>query len=195
MKPEDKQVLDQFQCDANRLAEELFAQTLSENDRVRLFFINENEAFTDGRNIITDPARDGLFCDDSALKRTAAFLNWPFSLLWDRWTALQLVTRAQTIHECLHLLYSDFPPPASRYLGCDNLTQRTVLGLIANILEDAYIEAAGCSVFDAMELFLRFGRVARLFASRPSEGTAQRRLSGEHTDRLPRKAAASWTCC
>lgn len=102
-----------FQCDHVRQSEETFAQTLSESEEVRLFFINENAAFTDGRNIVVDPATDELFCDKQALQKTSAFLDWPSSILGDMWNALEIITRAQTIHECLHVLHTDFPPRAA----------------------------------------------------------------------------------
>lgn len=72
---EAKELLAGFQCDYIRSAEETFAQTLAENEKVRLFFINENEAFTDGRNIVVDPAVDELFTDRNALDQTAEFLK------------------------------------------------------------------------------------------------------------------------
>lgn len=177
-KKESAKLLRQFQCDYNRELEETFAQTFSENDRVRLFFINENDAFTDGKNIVVDPAVDGLFADTKALLATEAYLRWPASVSLDPWYALRMITRAQTIHECLHILYSDFPCPSVTDPRCDTQNRKTVMALISNIIEDAYIEAVGCSVYDNLELFLKFGRVSRLFASAPSEGTANRALSG-----------------
>ena len=171
-----EELLQQFQCDYNRMAEETFAQTLSENENVRLFFINENQAFTDGRNIIVDPSSDGLFADREALDLTGDFLRWPRVVLVDPWNVLRIVTRAQTIHECLHLLYTDFPGRHVSDPKCDTKNKRTVMGLISNIMEDAYIEAVGCSYFDHMEFYLKFGRVSRLFASKPAEGTVSRIL-------------------
>lgn len=56
MEKEDQELLTRFQCDYNRIAEETFARTLTENERVRLFFINENQAFTDGRQRIRSAA-------------------------------------------------------------------------------------------------------------------------------------------
>ena len=61
MNESDKKTLQQFQCDFNRSIEENFAQVLTENEQVRLFFINENRAFTDGRNIVIDPAIGEVF--------------------------------------------------------------------------------------------------------------------------------------
>ena len=171
-----EKLLSAFQCDHNRAAEETFAQTLAEDEKVRLFFINEDRAFTDGRNIVVDPAMDGLFADRAALDDTEAFLGWPKVVLADPWNALRIVTRAQTIHECLHLLYTEFPGRHLSDPNCDTLHRKQVMGTISNIIEDAYIEAAGCSVFDNMDFYLKFGRVSRLFARHPSEGTVDRQF-------------------
>lgn len=174
MEKKSRELLKRFQCDYNRMLEETFAQTLAENEKVRLFFINENQAFTDGRNIIVDPAEDELFADREALDNTESFLGWPKVVLADPWNALRIITRAQTIHECLHLLYTDFPGRHATDPKCDSQNKKIVMGMISNIIEDAYIEAVGCSYFDNMEFYLKFGRVARLFASHPSEGTVNR---------------------
>ena len=176
MEKKNKELLTKFQCDFNRLAEETFAQTLAEDEKVRLFFINENQAFTDGRNVVVDPAVDELFSDRAALDDTEAFLGWPKVVLADPWNALRIITRAQTIHECLHLLYSDFPGRHMNDPKCDTLNKKLVMGAISNIIEDAYIEAAGCSCFDNMEFYLKFGRVSHLFARHPAEGTVNRRF-------------------
>lgn len=174
MEKKYQELLSRFQCDYNRIAEESFAQTLAENENVRLFFINENQAFTDGRNVVVDPGVDELFADRKALDLTEEFLGWPKVVLADPWSALRIITRAQTIHECLHLLYTDFPGRQSSDPKCDTKNKKIVMGMISNIIEDAYIEAVGCSYFDNMEFYLKFGRVSRLFVSHPSEGTVDR---------------------
>lgn len=179
MNKKAKQLLKVFQCDHVRLAEEVFAQTLSEDERVRLFFINEGQALTDGRNIVVDPASDELFADRPALERITRYLGWPPTILADPWRVLKLTTRAQTIHECLHILHSSFPPEFLTDPRCDTKAKRKTMSMISNVIEDVYIEAVGCSVYDNMEVYLRFGRMARLFASRPSEGTTRRMLNDE----------------
>jgi uncharacterized protein YegL len=45
--------------------------------------------------------------------------------------------------------------------------------LIHNIIEDAFIEAAGCSIYDNLEPFLQFHRIALLYAAVPVEGTVK----------------------
>ena len=174
MEKEYQELLARFQCDETQTAEETFAQTLAENERVRLFFINVDQAFTDGRNIVVDPGEGELFSDREALDNTGDFLGWPKVVLADPWNALRIITRAQTIHECLHLLYTDFPGRHKSDPKCDTRNKKLVMGMISNIIEDAYIEAVGCSCFDNMEFYLKFGRVARVFATHPSEGTVDR---------------------
>ena len=176
MEKKHQKLLSQFQCDYNRTAEETFAQTLAEDEKARLFFINENQAFTDGRNIVVDPAMDELFADRAALDDTEAFLGWPKVVLADPWNALRIITRAQTIHEGLHLLYTDFPGRQASDPTCDTRNKKLVMATVSNLIEDAYIEAVGCTVFDNMEFYLKFGRVSRLFARHPSEGTVDRRF-------------------
>ena len=186
MEEKDQKLLEWFQCSYNRDLEESFAQTLSESTEVRLFFVNENQAFTDGRNIVVDPAHDALFCDRAALEKTGSFLRWPKVTLADPWNALRIITRAQTIHECLHILYTDFPPAFIHDPKYDTEHKKLTMSLLTNIIEDAYIEAVGCSVYDNMDYYLMFGRVSRLFASHPSKGTAEQKFEriGVDTEKL-----------
>ena len=174
MKKSSKEVLNLYQCEYNRNIEETFASMLSENSDLRLFFINENEAFTDGVNIVVDPACDEMFCDKKALRKTEDYLKIGHGMSQDEYTALQMVTRCKNVHEALHIIYTTFPPYCvSDKRGTDKM-RKMLLSRISNIIEDAFIEAAGASEFDNMDLFLKFGRVSRLYANIPSEGTVQK---------------------
>lgn len=175
-KRERDRLLRAYQCDYNRTVEENFARLFSERNDVRLFFINENEAFTDGRNIVVDPAEFNLFVQSDALTRTGRFLHWPDSILEDPWNALCIITRAQNIHECLHLLYSRFPMNASRSSHYKTRNERKTAALIGNIIEDAYIEAAGSSCYDNIGPYLRFGRMSSLLGAHEGDGTVERTL-------------------
>lgn len=181
-KKDAEELLKAFQCDYNRSIEENFAQTLSENEAVRLFFINEDQAFTDGRNIVVDPAEGQLYTDARALRDTEEWMKLPHELSADPWCALKMITRAQTIHEALHIIYSDFPNPVVRDPRSATKARKKALALIANIIEDAFIEAAGCSVYDHLELYLTFGRVSRLFANTPCQGTVDRAFREKDAD-------------
>ena len=182
MNKESKRSLNLYQCEYNRNIEESFASMLSERNNLRLFFVNENQAFTDGVNIVTDPAKDGMFCDTEALRRTEDYIGIPNTFSSDMYSALQMVTRCQNVHETLHIIYTTFPPYCTYDERGTTKIRSMVLSLISNVIEDAFIEAAGAGEFDNMRLFLMFGRVSRLFSNTPSEGTAQRAFSGLHTE-------------
>ncbi len=168
-----KQALKTFQCEQNRRAEEEFARIFTENDDIRLAFINENQAFTDGRNIVVDPAEDELYADADTLLQTADYLKLPHTVALP-YNALKIITRSQNIHESLHIIYTEFPPRYLKDKRCSDIVRCKALGSISNIIEDAYIEAVGASIYDNVELYMKWGRVARFFTSAPSEGTLTR---------------------
>jgi len=182
MKKDDKKILRLFQCDFNRNIEENFAQVLTENEQVRLFFINENQAFTDGRNIVVDPAMGDVFADKTALMRTEEYMRIGHQISADSWYALRMITRGQNIHECLHVLYTNFPGGIKTDTRANSKVRTKTLALITNIIEDAFIEAAGCSIYDNLELYLQFMRIAVLFSNTPVEGTVNRAFKSETTE-------------
>ncbi|WP_432646938.1 hypothetical protein [Mitsuokella sp.] len=173
---QEADVLKKFQCDTVRLTEESFCRIFAEKEEIRLFFINENEAFTDGRNIVVDPAIWHLYRDEQALQKIEEYLHWPPVVLRDTWNVLQIVTRFQTLHECLHLLYSKFPPDGAVNKRYQTRCEKKIAALIGNIIEDAYIEAVGASVYDRIGPYLRFGRIANIFARDDKNGTIEKTL-------------------
>ena len=177
MNREDKKLLNQFQCEFNRLIEENFAQILAERSEIRLFFINENRAFTDGRNIIIDPGVRELFTDIDSLAEAEKYLKLDNSISSDKWLALRMMARAQNIHETLHILYSDFPSGVLFDSRGTTKSRKLALSLISNIIEDAFIEAAGCSLYDNLESFLLWSRVVYCCSNIPAQGTVERAFS------------------
>lgn len=177
----EEKLLRLFQNETNRRAEEEFARIFAEKDDIRVAFINEDRAFTDGRNIVVDPASDKIFSDADAIKNTLHFLgltDFPCT----SWDVLKLNTRSQNLHECLHILYSAFPPLAANDERSSTKARLLTLAIIGNVIEDSYIEAVGCSVYNNAEMFLKWGRVARLFSSHPSQGTFSRNLEEANID-------------
>jgi hypothetical protein len=169
-----KTILDKFQCERNRLIEESFARTFSETEETRLFFINEDKAYTDGKNIIVDPAFCGIFADEECLKKTEEFLGWPNLVSESPWKALKMVTRGLTLHESLHLIYTNFP--GNEFSDSDFSkfkNGRKVISNISNIIEDAYIEAVGATCYDNIAIYLMFNRVAPSFAKKEIKSTAE----------------------
>ena len=131
-----KQFLDKFQTERNRLVEESFARAFSEDDEVRLFFINEDKAYTDGRNIVVDPAFHNIYQDNECLKKTEEFLSWPGLVSAYPWNALKMVCRGLTLHECLHILYSNFPGNQYKdpdFIDTEKKTHKNEIKTISNI--------------------------------------------------------------
>lgn len=179
-----KNILDKFQNERNRLVEESFARTFAEKDDVKLFFINEDSAYTDGKNIIVDPAFLDIYRDEECICKTEEALGWKGLLDNSTWNVLKMVTRALTLHECLHLIYSDFPCRAWRDPELDSKNKRKVLADISNIIEDVYIEAVAASLYDNVALYLMFTRYAIGFAKKEVEGTSEKKLKIEKPDEL-----------
>ncbi|RZT03032.1 vWA domain-containing protein [Cuneatibacter caecimuris] len=178
MNKTEEEVLKSFHSEYNRNIEESFVEMLTERDEVRLFFINEDRAFTDGRNIVVDPADREIFCDSKAIYDTETWMGIPHRISQDNWMALHMVTRAQSIHEALHIIYTRFPLYCLADKRATSKIRLTALSMISNIIEDGYIEAAGCSEYDNLELYLLFGRISSIFASAPFEGTVSQVFGG-----------------
>ncbi|MBR4823417.1 MAG: VWA domain-containing protein [Spirochaetaceae bacterium] len=180
-----KEILDKFQTERNRSVEESFARAFAESDDVRLFFINEDKAYTDGKNIVVDPAFHDIYKDAECLDKTEKALGWPALVSASPWNALKMVCRGLTLHECLHLLYSNFPgnqykdPDFFETKGQTHKNELKTIANISNIIEDAYIEAVGASVYDNIEIYLMFNNVASVFAKKQVEGTASERFKIE----------------
>ena len=180
-----KEILDKFQTERNRSVEESFARAFAESDDVRLFFINEDRAYTDGKNIVVDPAFHDIYKDSECLDETEKALGWPGLVSASPWNALKMVCRGLTLHECLHLLYSNFPgnqykdPDFFETEGNTHKNELKTIANISNIIEDAYIEAVGSSVYDNIEIYLMFNRIAPAFSKKEVESTAETKFKIE----------------
>lgn len=162
-KTEAKRFLREFQNEKNRSDEEDFAQTFSENFNLKLSFINENSAYTDGKLIVVDPSFFELFYDTETLEKAENYLEFSDELSKDPRVALKFLTRAQTIHESLHILYSEFPLLSLKDEDIYGNNEKKVLSLLNNIIEDTYIESVGISNYDNIEVYLKYFRCANYF--------------------------------
>jgi hypothetical protein len=173
---EQKDILKSFQSDYTRLAEEQFAQILTERGDVRLFFINENRCFTDGKNIIIDPSERELFIDKTALLNAEKHLNMNNRISSEPLVALKMQTRASNIHESLHILYSNFPLRFLSDKRASNEIRTLILSDINNIIEDAFIEAVGCSLYDNLEHYLLWNRIALFYTKADTPDTIEHKF-------------------
>jgi hypothetical protein len=173
---EQKEILKSFQTDHIRLIEEQFAQILTERSDVRLFFINENRCFTDGKNITIDPAEKELFVDNAALLKAEKHLNMSNVISSHPLVALQMNTRSANIHEALHIIYTNFPPLFLNDKRVNSEIRLLVLSDIRNIIEDAFIEAAGCSLYDNLESYLLWNRIALFYSKTEFPDTLEQKF-------------------
>jgi hypothetical protein len=173
---EQKEILKDFQSEQTRLTEEQFAQILTERSDVRLFFINENKCFTDGKNITIDPALRELFVDKNALQNTEKYLNLNDKISSDPYLALQMKTRASNIHESLHIIYSNFSDKFFTDIRASSEIRTLILSNICNIIEDAFIEAAGCSLYDNLEHLLLWNRIIKFYSEADMPDTLEQRF-------------------
>jgi len=173
---EQKEILKEFQSEQTRLTEEQFAQILTEKSNVRLFFINENKCFTDGKNITIDPSLRELFVDKNALQNTEKYLNINNKISSDPWLALQMKTRASNIHESLHIIYTNFSNRFYTDTRAGSEIRRLILADISNIIEDAFIEAAGCSLYDNLEHYLLWNRIIKFYSEADMPDTLEQRF-------------------
>jgi len=169
--PEEEEVLKLFQTAENRCAEEIFSQFVTERNDVRLFFINEDQAYTDGKNIIVDPAADHAFSDRKALQKVEEYLELDSEFSSDMWSALAMITRGQNLHECLHILLTKFPSYLTDIKRFDTKPKQFAVRSIENIIEDAFIENAAATLYDNISLYLKFNRVLDLASTIEHEGT------------------------
>jgi len=147
--------LDIFQTQDNRDKEQSFARTFAENEKLRVFFVNENEAYTDGKNIVLDPGFLNIYNNKKVLQKSEAFLNIKNHFSSNPYVTLKMVTRALNIHESLHILYSKFPRMILNDKERTNTNNRKhVLATIDNIIEDAFIENVGVNVYDNLDYYL-----------------------------------------
>ena len=79
--------------------------------------------------------------------------------------ALQMQTRAANIHESLHIIYSNFSDKFFTDIRASSEIRTLILSNIRNIIEDAFIEAAGCSLYDNLEHYLLWNRIALFYST------------------------------
>lgn len=149
-----------FLGDRNLRTEENFCRTFSES-RVMLQFNHDNSPRTDGKTIYNDPQFLEIYSNNILLQIVEKHLGIPEKLSSSTWNVLKMVTRALSIHECLHLLYTDFSLNIPNDVKCRCSKNKTfVMVQIWNIIEDAFIEAYGSSVHDNIIGYLKFIRMA-----------------------------------
>lgn len=170
-------VLRRFECELIRKSEESFSKLLTGRNMLRFRF--GNGSYTDGRNITVDPSMSNAYSYvQGIVKAEKAIGAYPGEFSTDPLNTLHAITRALNIHECLHIIFTRFPviqPGEPRALTNNGAK---ILASIINIIEDYYIEEAGCMMFDNMHPYLMFLRTAI--------GEAESISKNEKTVKLPK---------
>ena len=156
----DTDALDLILSEDNRILEEKYARELSDNNKVNLFFILENKAFTDGNNIVVDPSADDLYMKTNIIKKAEEKLGITRTIVNNCFTILKVISRGFIIHEALHIVYSDFPDEVINNERGSTENRKKVLLMLSNIIEDGYIENAGVSEFKNIEYYLKMLRTS-----------------------------------
>ncbi|MBQ3655369.1 MAG: VWA domain-containing protein [Bacteroidales bacterium] len=145
----------------NLKIEEEFCRAFAENNALRLVFEHYNSPHTNGDTIYNDPQFLEIYSDNALLLAIERKLNLGDKLSTNCWNALKMVTRALSIHECLHILYTDFSINiAGDIRCCGSGNKYRILVDIFNIIEDSFIENYGASVYDNIIGYLKFIRMA-----------------------------------
>ncbi len=148
---------------SNHTLEQDFCRMLSENDQVELFFEHYNRAFTDGHRIVCDPQWHDLYNKPEVLNAVEDFLKVPHHLAGNIWDTLKVFTRFQTIHECLHILYSEFRDHRKDPYCRKSRNKASAMAHTDNIIEDAYVDAVGIQTYQNAEFYIRFGRALQQY--------------------------------
>ena len=166
MNKKDRNALNAFVTEQRRIEEQDFAATFSGNSMIELFFILENNSYTDGKSIVIDPHTQELFCDDSAWIKTIHILkDTGFSLdFTNRQLTLSWITKALNIHESSHVLYTNFPSIATK--GKHSKTYTMILATVSNIIEDAFIDAKTIENYSNAYAYVYLFRILSMFRSR-----------------------------
>lgn len=154
-------ILSLFLSDKNRKAEELFCRGFSENGKVNLQFDHDNKPRTDGFIIYNDPQFLEIYQNRRILITTEEYFKIPEKLSDNPWNALHIITRALSVHECLHLLYTDMSLSVARDVKCrDSKNKIYAMSVIRNIIEDSFIESYGASVYENVAVYLKLLNMA-----------------------------------
>ncbi|MBR2200762.1 MAG: hypothetical protein IJ894_08475, partial [Bacteroidales bacterium] len=146
-----------FLGDDNRSREEDFCRTFSEKNTVSLVFSHTQNPSTNGAVITNDPQFLEIYDNQPLLHRVENHLGISPKVSNDVWIALSMVTRALSIHECLHILYTDFSISVPNDVKCRGSRNKIfVMHHIWNTIEDSFIESYGASYYQNIIGYLKF---------------------------------------
>ena len=140
----------------NQISEEFFAKIFSKQKNTKLIYEPSNTAYTNGQEIHITPAFQNLYIESGLFRQADNMLGYSRKypkLTFNQPNQIYFVSHALLVHECLHIIYTDF----TININADKEVEprhKKLLSSIHNIIEDAYIEAAGSIQFKEIKYLL-----------------------------------------
>ena len=140
----------------NQMSEEFFAKIFSKQKNTKLIYEPSNTAYTNGQEIHITPAFQNLYIESALFRQADNMLGYSRKypkLTFNQSNQIYFISHALLIHECLHIIYTDF----TININADKEVEpqhKKLLASIHNIIEDAYIEAAGSIQFKEIKYLL-----------------------------------------
>lgn len=140
----------------NQKAEEFFAKIFSKQKNTKLIYEPSQTAYTNGKEIHVTPEFQKLYKSSSLFRQADKILGYSQKypkLKFNQQNRIYFISHALLIHECLHIIYTDFTINIQKDNEVDWRHKR-LLATIHNIIEDCYIEAAGSIQFKEIKYLL-----------------------------------------
>lgn len=140
----------------NQIPEEFFAKIFSKQKQTKLIYEPSDTAYTNGQEIHITPEFQNLYKESDLFKQADNMLGYSKKypkLKFNQPNQIYFISHALLIHECLHIIYTDFTINISTDKDVEWQYKR-LLASIHNIIEDAYIEAAGSIQFKEIKYLL-----------------------------------------
>lgn len=140
----------------NQISEEFFAKIFSKQKNTKLIYEPLDTAYTNGQEIHVTPAFQNLYKESTLFRQADNMLGYSKKypkLIFNVPNQIYFISHALLVHECLHIIYTDFTININADKEVEPKHKR-LLSSIHNIIEDAYIEAAGSSQFEEIKYLL-----------------------------------------
>lgn len=147
-----------YLSETDRIIEESYACKLLDKE-IRLTFTEGDYSYTDGHLIVVNPLLDDMYRDYEAIRKTERELKIDDFFSRSEENTVRLITRLQVIQEALRIKYTAIPTHVVGDEDASDEKRRTVLEIINQIVDDAYMENVGAGLSDVMRQYLRFYRL------------------------------------
>lgn len=168
-----------YMKEENRELEQAFARSLTGDDELHLSFMDVNDCYTDGKDILINPAVRDVYKNEEILYMTEKVLGLERMVSRNPQKALKLIARCQTTLCSLKMLYSAFPRPYEKDASLEKGIEQNVMQCICETIEEAFIDAIGASEYPILEPYLKFHRLMEYYGKDDPAELLTRQLKEE----------------